>query len=284
MADQADRIAIITDSTSDLSPEHREQYGITVVPLYVVWGSEELRDGVDIDKEGFYSRLPKDPIHPKTSQPSPADFVQAIQATGAQQVLILTIASALSGTLNSAQQAANQVSAEVHAVDSFSTSMGLGWQVLAAARAREEGADIEGMIAAAQRVRENLSVLFAVDTLEYLHRGGRIGGAAKLLGTALQLKPLLAVDPITGRIDAVERTRTRKKALRRIVEASVEGLNGSQRGLRMSVLHAVAEEDARAIYDELKAQYRPEEITMNELTPILGTHAGPGIVGLVVVR
>jgi DegV family protein with EDD domain len=280
MSQHTNRIALITDSTCDIPPELLEQYGIITVPLYVVWGEESLRDGVDIDKPTFYARLPEDPIHPKTSQPTPADFATVLHECGAQEAVIIVISAELSGTLDSANTARAMVDIPLHVADSFSTSMGLGWQVLAAARVREEGGDAAAMLAAAERVRDTLSVLFTVDTLEYLHKGGRIGGAARLLGTALQLKPMLILDQTTGGIDALERTRTRKKALRRIVEETFARVDPGK-PLRVSVIHATARDEAQVMLEAIKAQYNPVDTVFSEISPVLGVHTGPGAIGLI---
>ncbi len=273
------RIAVITDSTCDISPDLIERRRIGVVPLYIVWGTQELRDGVDIGRAAFYARLPTDPAHPRTSQPTPADFARAVEESDACQALIITISGRLSGTFESACGAAKLVDVPVRVFDSQSVSMGLGWQVLAAAQVRDEGGDLEAMVAAAQRVRQKLSVLFTVDTLEYLHRGGRIGGASRLLGTALQLKPMLTVDNVTGCIDAVERIRTRRRALQRIVEATFERVDPG-RPLQVAVRHAAAAADAQVVVDQIRAICGPIPCDVGELTPALGVHGGPGVVGV----
>lgn len=279
MSKNSRRIALITDSTADIPPELVEQYGIIVQPLYVVWGNETLRDNVDITKGQFYERIGRDPEHPKTSQPTPNDFTQALEACDCEEALIITISGELSGTLNSALQAAQLVDIPVQAEDSRSVSMGLGWQVLAAARAREAGGDVEAMIAAARAVRARERTFFTVDTLEYLHRGGRIGAAAKFLGTVLQLKPVLAIDSSVGRVEAVERARTRRKALARVVEIVFEGIDPTQ-PVRVAVMHAAAREDAKALLDEILALNTPVEHIISEISPVLGVHGGPGLVGI----
>ncbi|MGD2178360.1 MAG: DegV family protein, partial [Anaerolineae bacterium] len=222
MNGRANEIAIVTDSTCDIPPELVEEYGITVVPLYLLWGEEELVDGVDIDNATFFARLPDDPNHPSTSQPTPTDFAQVLEGIKARDVVVITLTKELSGTYASACQAEKLAGQRRHVVDSRSLTMGLGFQVLAAARAREQGADVEGMIAAAERVRERSSLLLTVDTLEYLHRGGRIGAAAKFLGSVVQLKPLLEVNHDTGVLEPVERVRTRRRALSRLLEETFE--------------------------------------------------------------
>ncbi len=257
------------------------QYGIIVVPLYVVWGDEQLRDGVDINRATFYERLLRDPVHPKTSQPTPQDFVQAIQRAKADEVLIITLSGALSGTLNAAIRARELVDIPVQVIDSMSTSMGLGWQVIMAARMRDQVGDMEAMIAAARQVREKLTALFTLDTLEYLYRGGRIGGAAKFLGTMLQLKPLLAIDKNTGRIEAVERARTRQRAVNRLIQLALQGVDPA-RPVRVAVLHSARPDELRTFAEQVEAAFHPVETICSELGPVLGVHGGGGLLGLCV--
>jgi len=281
MSENRHKIALITDSTADLPAELADRYGIVVQPLYVIWGGQILRDGVDISRGAFYERIGRDAEHPKTSQPTPADFAQLLQRCGCQEALIITISSGLSGTYNSAQRAAEIAAARVHVEDSRSVSMGLGWQVLAAARVREAGGDLNAMIAAASEVRARQRTIFTVDTLEYLHRGGRIGGAAKFLGTVLQLKPVLAIDSNTARVEAIERVRTRRKALGRVIDIAFEGIDPS-RPVRLAVMHAAAPGDAQVLLESSLACCTPIEQIVGELGPVLGIHGGPGVVGICV--
>jgi DegV family protein with EDD domain len=273
------KITIMTDSTCDIPPELIERYQIAVVPLYVVWGDEELLDGQDIDNATFYARLPRDPVHPKTSQPTPTDFVRAIEQLDADEVVVIALSAALSGTCDSALQASEIVDIPIHVLDSRSLSMGLGWQVLAAARERERGGDAGAMVAAAERIRDRLSLVLTVETLEYLHRGGRIGAVAKLLGSAVQLKPVLEVDHATGVLEVVSKIRTRKKALREIIEETFRRLDAAK-PLRAAVLHGAAEDDAQALAEEIKKRSDPLELVMTRITPVLGVHGGPGVVGI----
>lgn len=276
---QKDNTAIVTDGTCDIPAHLVNRYRLTVVPLYVIWGHEELRSGVDIDDEAFFARLRRDPIYPQTSQPTPGDYVRAIEGLDAEEVLIITLTKALSGTHDSACQARDAVDVPVHVVDSHSLSMGLGWQVLAAARAREKGADTEGMIAAAGAVRERLSLLLTVDTLEYLHRGGRIGSAAKLFGSLVQLKPLLRVDHTSGTIQPVEKIRTRKRALQRLVEETLRRVD-PQRPVKVAVMHGAAPDDAERLCSAMRQRCSQMELIQSAITPVLGVHGGPGVVGI----
>lgn len=273
------KTAIMTDSGCDIPQALLERYQIIVVPLYVIWGDEELHDGRDIDNPAFYARLPRDPIHPQTSQPTPTDFARAIERADADEVLIIALTAALSGTYDAALQASDMVDRPVHVVDSRSLSMGLGWQVLAAARERERGGSIKAMIAAAERIRDRLSLVLTVETLEYLHRGGRIGSAAKLLGSALQLKPVLEVDHTTGVLELVSKIRTRRKALAKIVEETFKRVDATA-PMRAAVLHGAASEDAQALAEEVERRGHPLELITVGITPALGVHGGPGVVGV----
>jgi DegV family protein with EDD domain len=276
------KIALITDSTSDL-PEHKlREYDIGMVPLMVIWGAEELRDQVDIKSTEFYERLVLDPVHPTTSQPPPAAFVQAVhqaKENGAQEVVIFTISSGMSSTYQSARQIETLVDIPVHIVDSKANSMSLGWQLLAAARAREEGGDAAAMLTAADRVRDNLVTLLYVDTLEYLHRGGRISGAAKWVGTALQLKPLLYVDHHTGEIKAAARTRTRSKAIEALYQSFFQQVDVNK-PLHVAVMHGNIPEEAQRIADRIQQEYAPVELIVSLTSPVMGIHTGPGAIAL----
>ena len=178
--DMTNTIALITDSTCDIPQAMIDQYRITVIPQFVVWGSEILRDRIDLTAEDFYQRLEKDPIWPTTTLPSPLDFEKVFWDTivgGAQEIVVMTVSSAMSGTFQLAKQVGQQMDVPVHVVDSKGPTMSLGWQVLAAARIREVGGSALKMVEAAARVRDNLVQIVCLDTLEYLHRGGRIGNA-----------------------------------------------------------------------------------------------------------
>ena len=198
------KIALITDSTCDLSLNYRKQYDIEVVPLTIIWGEEQFRDGVDLAPEDFYRRLETDQVIPTTSQPTPQEMVQVYEKAkkkGAEEIVILTISSAMSGTHESAKKAAELVDIPVHVQDSKSNTMSLGWQVLAAARAREAGGDVQAMVTAAKQARDNMVLMISLDTLKFLHKGGRIGGASHFIGTLLNLKPQITVNHQSGEVE-----------------------------------------------------------------------------------
>ncbi len=275
-------IAIITDSTCNIPPEMAAEHHLYVVPQHLIWGMDDLLDLKDIVPHAFYERLTRDTVHPKTSQPPAAEFVNYIDQAkrdGASEIVIITISQKLSGTYASAMQAKDMVDVPVHIYDSRCVGMGLGWQVIVAARARDRGADAPSVIAAADNARQRLAMVLTVDTLEYLYRGGRIGGAQKLLGTALNLKPQLVVNPETGVIDPGERTRTRTKGIDSMYRAFFSKMDTSQ-PLHIAVHHAAAEAEGQAVMERVRQEFNPKELFLNELTPVLGTHGGPGTLAL----
>jgi DegV family protein with EDD domain len=273
------RVAIVTDGTADLPVELAAQRDITIIPLYLIWGDQQLRAGIDITNDAFYERLPHDPHHPSSSQPTPADFLSLYRELDAEHTLVLAVSDRLSGTYASATAAQAMYDRPVTVVNTRSVSMGLGWQALAAADVRDRGGSVEEMVAAAEAVRAGSSILFCPATLEYLHRGGRIGAAAKLLGSALQLKPILMVDLDLGIIDTYEKIRTRAKSLARLVEASWQRLDDSKT-TRIAVIHGHCPDEAQQVADMLRAHAEPTELILAELGPVVGTHGGPGIIGI----
>ncbi len=276
------KIAIVTDSTSFLPAELIKKHSITVTPQVLIWEEKTYRDGVDIQPSEFYTRLKTAKKMSSTSQVSPATMQSTFQGLVDQgyDVLGIFISSKLSGTMQSAMQGKEMMGAageKVTVVDSFSTSMSLGLIVLAAARAVESGSSISDCLAAVEKTRRNSGIFFAVDTLEFLHRGGRIGGAQRFIGSALGLKPILALKE--GKVEGVERIRTKSKAHDRLLELITEQVNGKS-NIRIATLHANASEDAKALLDRAAQQLNPVETIFAEVSPVVGSHTGPGTVGL----
>lgn len=276
------KIAFVTDSTSYLPPELTKKHNITITPQVLIWGDETFQDGVDIRPEEFYTRLKGSKTMPTTSQVPIVVMQAAFQGLVDQgySVLGIFISSKLSGTLQSAVQAKEMMgkaAEKVTLVDSRSTAMALGFQLLATARAAEAGASLEECVTIAEKAHERSGVFFAVDTLEFLHRGGRIGGAQRFIGSALNLKPILAVQ--NGKVEGVERIRTKGKAHDRVLELVSEQVKGKS-NIRLATIHANAAEDARNLLDRAAATLSPVETIFTEVSPVVGTHAGPGTVGL----
>ncbi|GAB4412632.1 MAG: DegV family protein [Anaerolineae bacterium] len=275
-------VALITDSGCDLPDDVLRQYDIALVPLYILWGREQLRDRVDLTAEAFYRRLVTDAVHPSTSQPQPADFARVLneaKARGAQEAVIITLSSGMSSTYEAALLGARSATIPVHVVDSRANSLTQGFQVLAAARVRADGGTAQDMIGAADRVRRHAVTLLHVDTLEYLRRGGRIGRAAKWLGTILNLKPLLQVDHDTGRIEPLSRARSRGQSLEKLYHAFFERLDTS-RPLHVGIVHSESRADADALAERIRREYQPVELLIGVTSPVMGVHTGPGAMAL----
>lgn len=273
-------IAIVTDSLASVPSDLVEQYKIKVVPQVLIWGEEVLLDGVDITPSEFYTRLKTTDTLPSTSQATIAGFKEAFEPSVAAGIPIITIvgSSELTATVNSAEQAkAMFPHSFIEIIDSLDVAMSFGFQVLAVSRAVEEGKSFEEAVAIARTARNYTGVMFVVETLEFLHRGGRIGGASRLLGSALNLKPLLELRD--GRVEPVEKVRTKAKARARMLDLIEERLAG-QSNIRLAGLHAAAEEEAQDLLEEAEKRCNPVETIFTEVTPAIGTHAGPGVVGL----
>jgi len=274
------KIAIITDSTAYIPSDLLRKYNIYVVPQVLCWGNETFDDGVDIKPDEFYTRLANAKEMPSTSQVTPQSFIQIFKQLLEQdyQIAAILLPPSLSGTVASAQKACEDFpDSPIAIIESNSTSMAMGLQVLAAARLATNGANLEEVELIVKKARQQTGVVFAVNTLEFLHRGGRIGGASRYLGTALNIKPILEITG--GKVQAIERVRTRKKSLLRLVELVEERVKDNQ-PVRLAVLHARAEKDARELLKTAESRINIEESIFSEVSPVIGTHAGPGTVGL----
>lgn len=274
-------VALITDSTCDLPQALVSQYEIGIVPLGVVWGNTVYRDRVDLLPEQFYQRLTTDKAHPSSTQPSPADmqkvFREAI-AGGAKEIVMVAISSGMSGTYQLAEQVGREMEVPVHVVDAKGPTMTVGWQTLAAARARELGANALEMVAAAARARAKMVQLVCLDTLEFLHRGGRIGTAQKLIGSLLDLKPIIQVDHTTGTVVSLAQARTRKKSIDVFVTKFFELLGDGKK--HVALLHGNVVGEATALAERIQQEFNPAELLVNITGPVMGIHTGPGALAL----
>jgi DegV family protein with EDD domain len=276
------KTAIVTDSTAYLPPELLQRYDIKVIPLTIIWENETFLDGVDIQPDDFYKRLENAKAMPTTSQVTVGAMQAQFQALLEQgsDVLGIFLSSKFSGTIESAmlaRQALPQAASKIAIVDSLSTTMAMGWPVLTAARAAQAGESLEACRKTAETARDQSGVLFVVETLEFLRRGGRIGGAQALLGTALNIKPVLEMQ--AGRIESVEKVRTKRKALERLLDLVVERI-GERKPVRLASVHANAQGEALELLESASARLNPIETLCCPLSPVIGTHAGPGTVAL----
>lgn len=276
------KIKIVTDSTADLSREQVEKYGIEVVPISVIFGEESFADGVDLSAEEFYARLTTSEVLPKTSQPSPEAFRQVYEKIAGKDDVILSIhvSGKLSGTLNSAELAAKMVSNRVIPVDSKTASQGIGRTVLIAAEAAARKMPLEEIINIVENSVAQTFSVFAVDTLEFLQRNGRIGKAASLLGSLLQIRPILYADP-EGMVAPYDKVRGRSQVIPSLVAASLKNVS-PEKPVDLSVVHTGAEENAHTLLSELQNNYDIADLHIGMVGPAIGAHIGPGAVGLMI--
>jgi DegV family protein with EDD domain len=274
------KVAVVTDSTGCIPADMIGSYPITVVPQVLIWGSETFQDGVDIQPTEFYQRLAKATVMPSSSQVSPGTLEKTFRDLLAQDyhILAVLISEKLSGTIASAVQAKRNIGEDspIEIMDSYFTAMAMGCIVLESAKLSVEGASLAECKALVEKLRPRCGIYLTVDTLEFLHRGGRIGGATRFLGTALNLKPIMKV--VDGRIEPLERVRTRSKSLNRLLELVVEDVG--DKPVQLSVLNANAQTEAQALLDQAKAKMNVTQGTLSDVSPVIGAHVGPGTLGI----
>ncbi|MFP1627186.1 DegV family protein [Streptomyces sp. 5K101] len=274
-------VAIVTDSTAYLPPPMMERHSITTVPLTVVLGDQALEEGTEISARSLALALQKRrPV--TTSRPSPETFAQtyrAIADNGASGIVSLHLSSEFSGTYDAAVLAAKDAPVPVRVVDTGMVAMALGFCALAAGEAAEAGGSLDEAVAAAEKRAEGTSAYFYVDTLDYLRRGGRIGAAQALLGSALAVKPLLQLEG--GRIEPLERVRTASRAIARLEEVVAERAGTAP--VDIAVHHLAAPERAAALADRLRDRLLGlADLHVSEVGAVIGAHTGPGLLGVVV--
>ncbi len=278
MANQ--KIAIVTDSSANIPASVMKNLPIHVIPVWLIWGEERLRDGVDIDSPTFYNRLKSAKTLPTTSQPSIGEFVEFFKDLESKYdaIVAVLVSSVMSGTVASALGALEKFPTyPIRVIDSFGGSMGHGFVVLAAARAAAEGKSLEEVVAAAENMIPRIHFLFAVDTLEYLRRSGRISGAKALFGSALSIKPLLQFQD--GTIKPHSQVRTKQKALNMLLDA-VEELLAGKKMAEAAVIDIDVEKEGDAFAEEVKARFGVKNLLRGTVSPVVGVVVGPGGLGL----
>jgi DegV family protein with EDD domain len=273
-------IGIVTDSTAYMGKGYIEKNDVMVVPLKVIMEDVAYREGIDISNDEFYKRLREQDIFPTTSQPSAGEFLEAYKEMSERYDALISvhISAGISGTCESARSAASEMGDyPIEVIDSRFTGMQLMMMVQELVKARDAGKSLEELKALASRMIEGGVVMFCVDTLEYLHRGGRIGGAQALMGSMLRIKPLLFID---GTIDALDKVRGSRKALDRLVELAVEKAGNKKVQIALTHVRDTARmnELKEMVTRALKCD--PDAISENECGPVIGSHVGPGTVGI----
>jgi len=272
----AGKIKIVTDSTSDISPAFARELGVDVVPLNVSFGARSFKDRVDLDSEGFFRLLQESDDPPSTSLPSPGDFLKTYERLLGEYETIISIhiSFRLSGTYQSAcAAAANLSGSDIIAIDSGMVASALMLIVVRAARAAGGGLDRDALAASVRQDLERAGIYFVVDTLDYLQRGGRIGKSGHLVGSMLNIKPILTV--VDGAIETAAKVRSAKKALKKAIEFIIE--RGPAPEIA-AVGHADSPAEADRAADMLGEAFPGLEIVRSEIGPVIGTHSGPGCI------
>ena len=273
-------VRVVCDSTADLDAAFRSAHSVEVVPLQVIIGDESYRDGVDITPAELYGRMRRHGVSARTSQPTPAEFEAVFRSLtdSGDAVVCTTISAGLSGTYASAAQAAEALpDRRIRVVDTRSVSVGHYAAVAEAVRVAETGDDLDAVSAAVERLLPQIRLLFTVETLEYLRRGGRIGGARALLGSVLDVKPILEMKD--GSIEPAGRVRTYRRAIDSCAEA-VERAAAEWGGARVMVGQGDAAEGAAQLTARLTASLPGTPVTLLDVGPVIGAHAGPGALGV----
>lgn len=268
-------VRIITDSTADLSPQLAKELGITVVPVYLRFGEKVYRDGIDMGHDEFYQKLAEGSVQPATSQPTPADFAEAYKKLSKEsdEMVSIHVTSKLSGTCNAALQGSRELVANgcrIEVMDSLSASMGLGLIAMAAARSAMAGESLQAVKDVVREVIPRVRLSGVFDTLKYLHRSGRLGKAKALLGSVLNVKPLLAMRD--GELVPAGMARTRSRGIDRLCDLLRNALNIQE----MAIVHSTTPDEAGSLKERIASVFNRKGIHIARLGPALGVHGGPG--------
>ena len=271
------KLAIVTDSVSDISPKIAKELKITVVPLTVIFGTDQFLDGVELSNSEFFQKLETDPNHPSTSQPSPEAFVKTYEKLLKEgfEILSVHVSAKLSGTINSAEQAIKSLDTnKIKIVDTGTASMAQGLVAMSAARAVKNEKSLDELADMAETTAKKTNVYVAMDTMEFLKRGGRIGKARAMLGSILNIKPIITTD--NGEIVPHSRARTIKKA----ISSMINDMGDKNQIVEVAVLHSTTPDLAKDVLTQIDAQNLNNPGTITEIGPVVGTHAGPGCLAI----
>jgi len=271
------KLAIVTDSVSDISPKIAKELNIKVVPLTVIFGTEQFLDGIELSNAEFFKKLETDPNHPSTSQPSPEAFVKTYEKLLKEgyEILSVHVSAKLSGTINSAEQAIKTIDTnKIKIIDTGSASMAQGLVAMSAARAAKNAKSLDELADIAENTSKKTTVFVAMDTMEFLKRGGRIGKARAMLGSILNIKPIITTND--GEIVPHSRARTIKKA----ISSMINDMGEKDQIIEVAVLHSTTPDLAKDVMTQINAQNLNNAGTITEIGPVVGTHAGPGCLAI----
>lgn len=274
-----EKIALLTDSACDLPREIIQKYGIKVLPLKVIYGDKVYSDREDIQPEEVYSRMPEE--IPTTSMPTPDEvksMLEQIREEGFSHVLALHLSSNLSGTYQTVKMIAQEINDMIiKVIDTKTLSIGSGWIVLEAARGITSGISLDKVMENVQKVQSKVKVYYVIETLEYLRRGGRIGKVAAMLGQFLHLKPIISVDE-EGRYFTYAKAKGRRKSIEKLAEIVEETVKTKK--INLAVMHGGAKEEFDKLVERLKNLPNIQEFICSDISPTLGVHTGPGLLGV----
>ncbi len=284
MSKTTEPVKIVTDSSAHLPCEERQKHDINVVPLKAIFGTQVYRDEIDLSNEQFYNMLPQAKDHPTTSQPSAGEFIEVYRPLldAGREIVSIHLPSKLSGTYASACAAKIELETQLKKavpltiIDTPWLSMALGLLCIAAAQAAEAGKSRDEVVAIVNALIPKLNLIFVLDTLEYLRRGGRIGGARAMLGSMLNVKPMLQIE--NGLVEPLEQPRSRSKALKRLLQVMEE--RADHQPVHAAVLHAVSPDDAAMLEKQVRSRFECKEFYTTEIGSVIGVHTGPNAVGL----
>jgi len=274
------KVAVVTDGACSLTPAQGNELGVHIAPVYLTFGDNTYRAGVDLSSQKFYELLSASKKLPTTAQPTAGDFVKIFEklADDVDEIVTVVISHHMSATIQSVEMAKQEFDkVPVYVIDSESVSLGLGMMAIAAAGAANQGQDGQSIFELVNSIKQKMNVIFTVRTLEYLHKGGRIGGATAFLGSALDIKPILYIT--NGRIEPLEKQRTRKRSVRRLVELMSEKVGDNP--VHVAILHGDIPEEAGQLERIVRDQFNIVDMITSDMGPVIGVHAGPGTLGLV---
>jgi DegV family protein with EDD domain len=279
-------IRIATDSASDLPAEFVTEYGVSVVPINIQFGTETYEDGVDLDRATFYQKIEELGVLPTTSQPSVGQFVEHYKqliAEGATDIISVHVTSKLSGTLHSAELAAKMLGDQVriHTFDSACGSAGIGFMVMEAARMARVDKLVPEIMARLEAIRSRMTLVLTLEDLRFARMSGRVGRLQSSLSSLLNIKPLILLED--GVIDVVEKVRSRRKALQRMMEMVAERV-GTAEAVNLAIVHADVLEEGQELLDQAQSRFNCQETFLENLTTTLLVHFGPGTMGIIAYR
>lgn len=276
----AKKIAILTDSSAHIPVDIQNELSIEVIPLWLIWDGKSMQDGIDIQPDAFYQRLKGSKTLPTSSQPSIQEFKNLFQKMGekAETIIAILVSSKISGTTANARSAAAELpELDIRIIDTLTCAMGLGLIVTESARAAVAGKSVDDVISLAEKLMRSVYTLFVVDTLDYLFKGGRISGGKHLLGSALNIKPILHF--YEGQIKPLTQARSKKKALAQLLDIVEQRLGGNHM-LEAVVMDVDAGPEADQFAEMVQARFNPDRLGRAGVSPVVGTHVGPGTIGI----